>query len=163
MAFRILDASAFYAGVPFGSTEKYYTSTQIFDEISHIKEKHGAIDVLLSTGRLDVRQASQESCNVVKKASVESGDAQTLSESDVSLLNLQLLLRFGSTGTDDGEIVYTVIFLPRKIFATFMDAFSDSFDPNLLMMATLRSFNQNKIFYITLKTVVFWAQKYMGY
>ena len=66
-------------------------------------------------------------------------------------------------GTDDGEIVYTVIFLPRKIFATFMDAFSDSFDPNLLMMATLRSFNQNKIFYITLKTVVFWAQKYMGY
>ena len=121
MAFRILDASAFYAGVPFGSTEKYYTSTQIFDEISHIKEKHGAIDVLLSTGRLDVRQASQES------------------------------------------IVYTVIFLPRKIFATFMDAFSDSFDPNLLMMATLRSFNQNKIFYITLKTVVFWAQKYMGY
>ena len=88
MAFRILDASAFYAGVPFGSTEKYYTSTQIFDEISHIKEKHGAIDVLLSTGRLDVRQASQESCNVVKKASVESGDAQTLSESDVSLLAL---------------------------------------------------------------------------
>ena len=67
------------------------------------------------------------------------------------------------TGTDDGEIVYTVIFLPRKIFATFMDAFSDSSDPNLLMMATLRSFNQNKIFYITLKTVVFWAQKYMGY
>ena len=100
MAFRILDASAFYAGVPFGSTEKYYTSTQIFDEISHIKEKHGAIDVLLSTGRLDVRQASQESCNVVKKASVESGDAQTLSESDVSLLALGYEMK-GEIVTDD--------------------------------------------------------------
>ncbi|MDI1496112.1 MAG: nucleotide-binding protein [Cenarchaeum symbiont of Oopsacas minuta] len=103
MVSRILDASAFYAGVPFGSMEKYFTTMQIFDEISHIKEKHGAIDVLFQTGRLDVRQASKESLKIARDAATESGDIQTLSDSDVSLLALGYEMK-GEIITDDYAI-----------------------------------------------------------
>jgi len=33
LVFKILDASAFYAGIPFASSEKSFTTTDIFDEI----------------------------------------------------------------------------------------------------------------------------------
>ena len=42
MDFRILDASAFYAGVPFRSSEDCYTTSLVYDEIQHIKKNHDA-------------------------------------------------------------------------------------------------------------------------
>ena len=54
MASRVYDASAFYAGIPFASSEVGLTTTPIYDEIKHIKKSHGVLDTLLETGRLKI-------------------------------------------------------------------------------------------------------------
>ena len=46
MDFRILDASAFYAGVPFRSSEDCYTTSLVYDEIQHIKKNHDVLGTL---------------------------------------------------------------------------------------------------------------------
>ena len=55
MDFRILDASAFYAGVPFRSSEECYTTPLVYEEIQHIKKNHDALGTLLETNRLKIR------------------------------------------------------------------------------------------------------------
>ena len=50
MAFRVLDSSAFYAGIPFGSNQPSYTTSLVYDEIKHIKKNHDAIDILIEIG-----------------------------------------------------------------------------------------------------------------
>ncbi|EPA05416.1 hypothetical protein [Candidatus Nitrosarchaeum limnium] len=54
MDFRILDASAFYAGVPFGSASDCYTTSLVYEEIKHIKKNHDALGTLLETNRLKI-------------------------------------------------------------------------------------------------------------
>ena len=68
MDFRILDASAFYAGVPFRSSSDYYTTSLVYDEISHIKKNHGALEILLETNRLKIREPESDSTKVAVKA-----------------------------------------------------------------------------------------------
>jgi UPF0271 protein len=58
--FRILDASAFYAGVPFRSSNDYYTSSLAYDEIKHIKKNYDALGTLLETNRLKIREPDKE-------------------------------------------------------------------------------------------------------
>lgn len=88
MDFRIYDASAFYAGVPFLSPEDGYTTSLVFEEIKHIKKSHGAIDVLLQTGRLKIMDADQESVSAVRSSAKKTGDIQELSDADVSAVAL---------------------------------------------------------------------------
>ena len=99
MAFRIIDASAFYAGLPFGSPEKFHTTPQVFAEIEHIKKSHGALDALIRTGRLNIREPDVKFVKKIKDAAAKSGDAD-LSTGDVSVLALSLELR-GEIITDD--------------------------------------------------------------
>ncbi len=88
MDFRILDASAFYAGVPFRSSNDCYTTSQVYDEIKHIKKNHGALETLLETNRLKIREPSKESTNAAIKAAKDTGDFPQLSKQDISILAL---------------------------------------------------------------------------
>ncbi len=100
MAVRVLDASAFYAGIPFGSPEQHHTTQLILDEIQHIKKSHEALRTLIETRRLIVREPDSGFVSKIRVRARESGDMQELSEGDVSILALCLELQ-GQIITDD--------------------------------------------------------------
>ena len=103
MVFRIIDASAFYAGIPFRSSNEFYTTSLIFDEIKHIKKNHGAIDIVLATNRLKIQDPSSEFIDIAIEESKKTGDFNQLSKQDVSLIAL-CLQRKGELITDDFAI-----------------------------------------------------------
>jgi endoribonuclease Nob1 len=86
--FKILDASAFYAGVPFRSTDVCYTTPLVYEEIRHIKKNHDAIGTLLETRRLEIREPSLEYIKNAIKASKNTGDFPQLSKQDISIIAL---------------------------------------------------------------------------
>ena len=46
MVFKILDATAFYAGIPFVSNDSFMTTSIVYEEVQHIKAKQGALEML---------------------------------------------------------------------------------------------------------------------
>ena len=103
MDFRILDASAFYAGVPFRSSEDYYTTSLVYDEIQHIKKNQGVLGTLLETNRLKIREPEEQSTQAAIKAAKETGDFPQLSKQDISIIALGIETR-GQIITDDFAI-----------------------------------------------------------
>ncbi len=103
MDFKIVDASAFYAGIPFGSPSDFVTTSLVYDEIKHIKKNHDAIGILFETGRLKIRDPDLESTNLIKNKARETGDLQQLSKEDISVLALCLELK-GDLISDDYAI-----------------------------------------------------------
>jgi len=101
--FRILDASAFYAGVPFRSSDVWYTTSQVFDEIKHIKKNHDALGTLLETNRLKIREPAQESIETATQAAKKTGDYPQLSKQDISIIALCIENK-GEIVTDDFAI-----------------------------------------------------------
>ena len=88
----MLDASAFYAGIPFGSEIDSYTTPKVYDEIKHIKMNHDAIGILLETKRLTIMQPEKEFTDIVVKMSKTTGDFNELSQEDISSIALCLQL-----------------------------------------------------------------------
>jgi len=70
----ILDANAFYAGMPFLSSSASYTTNSVFDEVKHIKKSYYGL-----------RQ--------IKAVAKKTGDISTLSVADLSILALALQLK----------------------------------------------------------------------
>ena len=103
MDFKIVDASAFYAGIPFGTLDACYTTTIVYDEIKHIKQNQDALGTLLETGRLRIRDPEKETLEFILKKSKETGDLQQLSKQDISVLALCYELK-GELITDDFAI-----------------------------------------------------------
>ncbi len=103
MDFRILDASAFYAGVPFRSSSDYYTTSLVYDEIRHIKKNHGALEILLETNRLKIREPDKKSTDVAVKAAKDTGDFPQLSKQDISIIALCIEMN-GEIISDDFAI-----------------------------------------------------------
>ncbi len=103
MDFRILDASAFYAGVPFRSSEDCFTTSLVYDEIKHIKKNHDALGTLLETNRLKIREPDSESTKSAIKASKETGDFPQLSKQDISIIALCIEMK-GQIISDDFAI-----------------------------------------------------------
>ena len=103
MDFRILDASAFYAGVPFRSSDDCYTTSLVYDEIKHIKKNHDALGTLLETNRLKIREPDEQSLQTAITAAKDTGDYQQLSKQDVSILALCIELN-GEIISDDFAI-----------------------------------------------------------
>ncbi len=114
MDFRILDASAFYAGVPFRSSDDYYTTSLVYDEIRHIKKNHGALEILLETNRLKIRESNKESTEVAIKAAKDTGDFPQLSKQDISIIALCIEMN-GEIISDDFAISNVVKNLGLKI------------------------------------------------
>ena len=90
MVFRVLDATAFYAGIPFVSNDLFMTTSAVYEEIQHIKTKQGALEMLQQTNRLQIRDPSEEIIDIVKNASIKTGDNATMSKQDITIIALAL-------------------------------------------------------------------------
>ena len=88
MGFRVLDASAFYAGVPFRSSDDCYTTSLVYDEIKHIKKNHDALGTLIETNRLKIREPDKKAIDTAVKTAKETGDYPQLSKQDISVIAL---------------------------------------------------------------------------
>lgn len=95
-----LDASAFYAGIPFLSSGSYCTTQAIFEEVRHIKKSHGAIEALIDSGSLQLIDPGIGSIEKAKAAAKKTGDYQKLSQADFTILALGLQLQI-TLLTDD--------------------------------------------------------------
>ena len=90
MVFRVLDATAFYAGMPFSSNDSFMTTSVVYQEIQHIKTKQGILDILQQTNRLQVRDPEKNTITIVNDIAEKTGDSQTISEQDISIIALAL-------------------------------------------------------------------------
>ena len=90
MVFRVLDATAFYAGMPFASNDSFMTTSMVYKEIQHIKTKQGALEMLQQTNRLQIRDPMEESIISVTDASIKTGDNSTISKQDITIIALAL-------------------------------------------------------------------------
>ena len=104
MDFRILDASAFYAGIPFGSDVNCYTTSLIYEEIKHIKKNQDVLGTLLETNRLKIMEPDIESTRSAIQYAKETGDYQQLSKQDISIIALCISLN-GQIVTDDFAVI----------------------------------------------------------
>ena len=95
-----LDASAFYAGIPFLSSGSYCTTQAIFEQVRHIKKSHGAIEALIDSGSLQLIDPGIGSIEKAKAAAKKTGDYQKLSQADFTILALGLQLQI-TLLTDD--------------------------------------------------------------
>jgi len=103
LAFRVLDSSAFYAGIPFSSNEPSYITSLIYNEIEHIKKDHDAVQILIETKRLMVCDPEHRFIITVNDAAKKSGDFPNLSHEDISVISLSLQLE-AELVTDDFAI-----------------------------------------------------------
>ena len=103
MAFRVLDSSAFYAGIPFSSNEPSYITSIIYNEIEHIKKDHAAVQILIETKRLMICDPEYRFIITVNDAAKKSGDFPNLSHEDISAIALSLQLK-AELVTDDFTI-----------------------------------------------------------
>ncbi len=103
MDFRILDATAFYAGVPFRSSNDYYTTSLAYDEIKHIKKNHDALGILIEANKLKIRDSDKESTEAAIKAAKDTGDFPQLSKQDISIIALCIEMN-GEIISDDFAI-----------------------------------------------------------
>jgi len=97
---KILDASAFYAGVPFGADDEWYTTPPVLEEIRHIKKSHGALGTMIEAGRLRVREPGVDAGARAVRESKRTGDFRQLSRQDISVLALAVEMG-GQIVTDD--------------------------------------------------------------
>ncbi|MBM2818514.1 MAG: Nucleotide binding protein [Nitrosarchaeum sp.] len=124
MDFRILDASAFYAGVPFGSSDDCYTTSLVYEEIKHIKKNHDALGTLLETNRLKIMDPDKESTDRAIISAKETGDFQQLSKQDISIIALCINLN-GEIISDDFAITNVSKNLGLKISPIMTNNFQD--------------------------------------
>jgi len=97
---KILDASAFYAGVPFGADDEWYTTPLVLEEVRHIKKSQGALDTMIEAGRLRVREPPEGASAMAVRESKRTGDFRQLSRQDISVLALAAEMG-GRIVTDD--------------------------------------------------------------
>lgn len=124
MDFRILDASAFYAGVPFRSESDCYTTSLVYEEIKHIKKNHDALGTLLETNRLKIMDPDKESINSAIISAKETGDFQQLSKQDISVIALCINLN-GLIITDDFAITNVAKNIGLKSSSIMTDGIQD--------------------------------------
>ena len=103
MVFRVLDSTAFYAGIPFSSNEPSYTTSLVYNEIEHIKKDHSAIQILIETKRLMICDPEHQFVITANNAAKKSGDVPNLSDEDISIIALSIQLN-AELVTDDFAI-----------------------------------------------------------
>ena len=84
----VLDSTAFYAGIPYQGSGRYYTTYLVLEEV-----KHHSVGSSLIHSRVQVTEPSSGSLNKVKSTAVRTGDIGALSQTDLSLLALGLDLK----------------------------------------------------------------------
>lgn len=84
----ILDANAFYIGIPFLSSARCYTTNLVFDEVKHLKKSYSILEALVDTGNLKIIEPTIQFLKKVNDAAKKSGDSMKLSPADLSVLAL---------------------------------------------------------------------------
>lgn len=102
----VLDSTAFYAGIPYQGSGRYYTTYLVLEEVKH----HNLGSSFIQT-RVMVTEPSPESMNRVKTTAVKTGDIGALSQTDISLLALALDLK----GNDGGANLISDDFAVRNV------------------------------------------------
>ena len=120
MAFRVLDSSAFYAGIPFSSNEPSYITSLTYNEIEHIKKDHDAIQILIETKRLMINEPDEQFIIAANNAAKKSGDFPNLSHEDISAIALSLQLQ-AELVTDDFAISNVAKNLSLKVIPVMTD------------------------------------------
>ena len=75
----------------------------VYDEIKHIKKNHDALEILLETNKLKIRDSDKESTEAAIKAAKDTGDFPQLSRQDISIIALCIEMN-GEIITDDFAI-----------------------------------------------------------
>lgn len=91
----VLDSTAFYAGIPYQGSGRYYTTYLVLEEVKH----HNVGSSLIHT-RVQVTEPSPESVDKVRSTAIKTGDIGALSQTDVSLVALGLDLKNGEGGVN---------------------------------------------------------------
>lgn len=127
MASRVLDATSFYAGVPFFSQEKSFTTPSVFEEIKHIKQSHGAVQTLIDLGRLNITEPEKKFTDIVLEKANKTGDLPSLSKEDVSVLALCIQIE-GELITDDYTVSNVAKHLSLKVIPIMTKGISKVLD-----------------------------------
>lgn len=114
MVFRILDATSFYAGIPFASQDISYTTPLVFEEVKHIKKSQDVIIILIESNRLKIIEPESKFTEMALRKAEESGDHQQLSKEDISVIALCLQLG-GELMTDDFAVSNVAKHLNLKV------------------------------------------------
>ena len=120
MAFRVLDSSAFYAGIPFSSNEPSYITSLVYNEIDHIKKDHDAVQILIETKRLTINEPEEKFVATSIDAAKKSGDFSNLSDEDISTIALSLQLG-AELVTDDFAVSNVAKNLNIKVIPVMTD------------------------------------------
>lgn len=81
----VLDSTAFYAGIPYQGSGRYFTTYLVLEEV-----KHHSVGSSLIHSRVQVTEPSPESLGRVRATASKTGDSAALSQTDISLLALAL-------------------------------------------------------------------------
>ncbi len=81
----VLDSTAFYAGIPYQGSGRYFTTYMVLEEVKH----HNVGSSFLHS-RVHVTEPSPDSLSRVKATALKTGDMGALSQTDLSLLALAL-------------------------------------------------------------------------
>ena len=92
----ILDASAFYSGIPFLGSSKCYTTSNVYNEIKHIKRSFSALEALIDAGNLQIKEPTGKYMDEARRAAEKSGDLAKMSDADLSIIALAFELRDSS-------------------------------------------------------------------
>jgi endoribonuclease Nob1 len=84
----VLDANAFYAGLPFLSSTKCYTTSLVFEEVRHLKGSYSLLEILVEADNLRIVDPDEKYANEVYSVTIQSGDYSKLSKADISVLAL---------------------------------------------------------------------------
>ena len=125
MDFKILDASAFYAGVPFGANDNWCTTFLVYNEIKHIKKGQDILNTMIETGRLEIRDPQKESIKKAISMSKKTGDYNQLSKQDISILALSHEISHSKIVTDDFAISNVAKYLSIDVLPIMTSGIKD--------------------------------------
>jgi UPF0271 protein len=111
----VLDASAFYTGLPFLSNSNFYTTNSVFKEVKHIKKSYGALEALIDADKLRVIEPEAPFLQQVMRTAKKTGDFSRCSYADLSIVALALQLKT-TILSDDYAVgnVATMLNIPVK-------------------------------------------------
>lgn len=112
----VLDASAFYSGIPFLTLSTCYTTNLILSEIKHINQRYSAIEFLIDSNKLKILEPNNQFLRHVITIAKKTGDYKRLSTADLSILALAFQLN--STLISDDYAVQNIAAILKIPVAT---------------------------------------------
>ncbi len=86
----ILDATAFYAGIPYLGIGRYKTTRRVLKEVTHSSKYATIINTLIDSRRIEVEEPPTEVYLKIRQKAEEIKHLPSLSEADLSVLALAL-------------------------------------------------------------------------